>query len=112
PAALSKEFRAIHQFNAFSSDTPKQIALSEYIKNEKAYLQLGNFVEQKRNHFAELMKQTPFKRIPSYGSYFECYSFENISKESDKDFAVRLTKEFGVTGIPVSAFYQSGKDES
>ena len=31
--------------------------------------------------------------------------------ENDFDFAVRLTKEAGVTTIPVSAFYQKGKDD-
>jgi methionine aminotransferase len=69
-------------------------------------------MQEKRDYFAELMKQTPFIRIPSYGCYFECYSFKNISTESDKEFAIRLVKEYDVTGIPVSAFYKSGKDES
>jgi methionine aminotransferase len=29
----------------------------------------------------------------------------------DKDLAIRLTKEYGVTTIPVSAFYKNGKDD-
>ncbi len=112
PPMLSKEFRSIHQYNAFCSDTPKQIALSEYIKNKDAYLSLGSEIQQKRDYFVKLMANTPFIRIPSSGSYFECYSFANISKEKDMDFAKRLIKEYGVAGIPVSAFYKSGKDES
>lgn len=112
PPSISKEFRSIHQYNAFCADTPKQVGLAEYIKNEQAYLQLGKSIQEKRDYFAGLMKQTPFVRIPSYGSYFECYSFKNISTESDKEFAIRLVKEYGVAGIPVSAFYKSGKDES
>ncbi len=111
PPALSKEFRSIHQFNAFSCDTPKQVALSTYLQNEQAYLQLGAFVQQKRDYFVELMKATPFKRIPSSGSYFECYSFAGISTKSDKEFAIDLVKNVGVAAIPVSAFYKSGKDE-
>lgn len=112
PAALSKEFRSIHQFNAFTCDTSKQVALSEYLKNEEAYLQLGEFVQKKRDYFVSLMKETPFKRIPSSGSYFECYSFTEISSASDKEFAIDLVKNYGVAAIPVSAFYKSGKDES
>jgi methionine aminotransferase len=27
------------------------------------------------------------------------------------DFSLQMTKEFGVTPIPVSAFYQNGKDD-
>lgn len=112
PPSISKEFRSIHQYNAFCADTPKQVGIAEYIKNDQAYLQLGKSIQKKRDYFAGLMSKTPFIRIPSFGSYFECYSFKNISTESDKDFAVRLVKEYGVAAIPVSAFYKSGKDES
>ena len=56
------------------------------------------------------MQQTKFKALPSYGSYFQLYSYDLISNESEKDFAIRLTKEYGVATIPVSAFYQKGKN--
>jgi methionine aminotransferase len=110
-AELMKEFRKVHQFNCFSCDTPKQVALAEYINNEEAYLSLAPLLQYKRDYFRELMKDTPFKCIPSHGSYFECYSYEGFSKESDKDFAIRLTKEYGVATIPVSSFYKNGKDD-
>ena len=108
---LMKEFRKVHQFNCFSCDTPKQVALAEYISNEAAYLNLGKFMQQKRDHFRELMKATPFKCIPSHGSYFECYSYGHFSNEPDKDLAIRLTKEYGIATIPVSAFYKNAKDD-
>lgn len=57
------------------------------------------------------MKQTPFTCIPSHGSYFECYSYAAISDEPDMVFAKRLTAEYGVATIPVSAFYKDGKDD-
>ena len=38
------------------------------------------------------------------------YRFRGVSL-SDKDFAIRLTKEAGVATIPVSAFYQDSKDD-
>ena len=107
---MMKEFRKVHQFNCFCCDTPKQVAMAQYIKNEEAYINLGNFLQQKRDFFRNLMKETPFKCIPSHGSYFECYSYSHFSDEKDTDFAIRLTKEYGVTTIPVSAFYQTGND--
>ena len=106
-----KEFRKVHQFNAFTTFTPTQVALAEYIQNEEAYLQLGPSIQQKRDYFQQLMEQTPFKALPSHGSYFQCYSYKGITDEGDFDFAVRLTKDFGITPIPVSAFYKSGKDD-
>lgn len=110
PEKLMNEFRKVHQFNCFTCDAPKQFALAEYIKNESAYLELGMFIQQKRDFFRELMKATPFKCIPSHGSYFECFSYEGFSDESDKELAIRLTKEYGIATIPVSAFYKNGED--
>ena len=56
------------------------------------------------------MQATPFKLIPSYGSYFECYSYEHFSNESDFDLAVRLTKDYGIATIPISSFYNNKTD--
>lgn len=105
--ALMKEFRKIHQFNCFSCDSPKQVALASFLKQKENYLQLGGFLQKKRDYFQGLMSQTKFEALPSYGSYFQIYSYKNISEESEKDIAIRLTKERGVATIPVSAFYTS-----
>ena len=105
-AYLMSEFRKVHQFNCFTCDTPKQVALATFIKHREHYLQLGSFLQQKRDHLQTLMKETRFKPIPSYGSYFQVYSYQDISMENEKEFAFRLTKEYGVATIPVSAFYQ------
>lgn len=110
PAALMKEFRKIHQFNCFCCNSPVQFALAAYLQQKDKYLQLGAFLQQKRDYLLQLMKQTKFKPLPSYGSYFQLYSYRGISKESEKDFAVRLTKEYGVATIPASAFYKNGQD--
>ena len=110
PNALMKEFRKIHQFNCFSCDTPKQVALADYLQNKEAYETLGNVMQKKRDYFRELMKSTPFTVIPSHGSYFECYSYASISNETDKDLAIYLTKNYGVAAIPVSAFYKEATD--
>ena len=111
PPALTGEFRKIHQFNAFSTNTPMQVALAAYLKNSETYNSLSSFFQKKRDHFIGLMKQTKFSLFNSAGSYFICASYEKISDEPDKEFAIRLTKEAGVTTIPVSAFYRSGKDD-
>jgi methionine aminotransferase len=109
-AALMKEYRKVHQFNCFSCDTPKQVAIAEYIQNKEAYLALPAFLQQKRDFFRELMKATPFQCIPSHGSYFECYSYGHFSQEPDKELAIRLTREYGIATIPMSAFYKQGED--
>lgn len=111
PPELMKEFRKVHQFNCFSCHTPTQVALAEFLKNKEAYQSLSGYMQAKRDYFTSLMQQTRFDMLESHGSYFICAKYNRISDENDKDFAIRLTKEAGVATIPVSAFYQSGKDD-
>ena len=110
PAAVTKEYRKIHQFNAFTCFTPAQVALAEYVKKKEEYLSLPAFYETKRNYFLQLMQQTKFEMLKCSGSYFVCASYKNISNENEIDFAVRITKEYGVATIPLSSFYKKGTD--
>ena len=68
-------------------------------------------MQEKRDYFSRLMRDTKFEMLDSHGSYFICAKYDRISDEPDKEFAIRLTKEAGVATIPVSAFYQNGKDD-
>ena len=112
PASLMKEFRKVHQFNSFSCNTPVQHGLAKFLEHKNNYLNLGEEVQQKRDYFNNLMKQTQFTPLPSYGSYFQLYSYASISAESERDFCIRLIKEFGVATIPVSAFYNQPKNDN
>jgi methionine aminotransferase len=107
---LMVEYRKVHQFNAFCCHTPSQVALAAFLKNKEAYLSLSGIMQQKRDYFTQLMKQTKFDLLSSHGSYFICAKYNRISDEGDKDFAERITREFGVASIPVSAFYKAGTD--
>ena len=110
PPTLTKEFRKIHQFNAFTVFGPVQYALAAFLENEDEYLNLGKMLQQKRDYFKTLMSKTRFEPLPSYGSYFQLYSYKNISEEKEFEMAVRLVKEFGVATIPVSALYKTPTD--
>jgi methionine aminotransferase len=104
---LMNEFRKIHQFNCFTCDTSKQVALASFLKQRDNYLELGNFLQQKRDYFQRLMQQTKLQPLPSHGSYFQVYSYKNLSEKTEKEFAIQLTRQAGVATIPVSAFYQT-----
>lgn len=111
PQELTREFRKVHQFNAFSCFTPTQVALAHFLKEPRHYLSLPEMMEMKRNYFQNLMALTRFKPLPSHGSYFQIYSYKEISTEPDRAFAKKLVALHGVAAIPVSAFYLSGKDD-
>jgi len=110
PANLMQEFRKVHQFLVFSVNTPMQAAIAEYLKDENVYMSLPAFFQQKRDYFRDGLKNSRFKLLPCQGSYFQCVSYRDITDEKDADLAIRLTIEFGVASIPVSAFYTKGTD--
>ncbi len=105
PDYITKEIRKIHQFNAFTCNTPLQVALAHYITATDDYMQLGTMMQGKKDYFERAMTATKFTALPSYGSYFQLYSYEGISDLPEHEFAIWLTKQYGVTTIPVSAFY-------
>lgn len=110
PAALMQEFRKVHQFLVFSVNAPLQYAIAGHLKDENTYLSLPAFFQEKRDYFRKGLEQTRFELLPCFGSYFQSVSIKNITDEKDSDFSLRLTKEFGVATIPISAFYTKGTD--
>lgn len=112
PPALTKEFRKVHQFLTFSTSTPFQYAIADYLASERDTLyKLADFYQQKRNEFRLLMLDTPFHSIPCHSTYFSLYHFQGISEEGDVEFAERLTREYGVATIPISVFYRNKLDD-
>ena len=107
---LTAEFRKVHQFNCFCCHTPSQVALATFLKNKDAYLSLGAMMQEKRDYFLSMMRDTRFGMLESKGSYFVCARYDRISDEKDSDFAIRITEEYKVAVIPVSVFYKHGID--
>ena len=85
PTAFTVEFRKVHQFNCFSCHTPSQVALATFLSDKESYTHLAGFMQKKRDYFQQLMSDTKFTAMPSYGSYFQCYQYSRISEEADKD---------------------------
>jgi methionine aminotransferase len=111
PAALTVEFRKVHQFNVFTVNTPVQHALAAYMAHTDAYAALPAFYQRKRDLFRAGMAQTPFKLLPSEGTFFQCADISAVSDRSESDFCQWLTTDIGVTAIPMSAFYAEGFDQ-
>jgi methionine aminotransferase len=102
------EFRKIHQFVQFCVVTPIQHALAEFLDSTpEHYLGLSAFYQRKRDQFADLLRGSRFRLMPSQGTYFQLADYGGISRERDVDFAKRMTREAGVAAIPVSVFCES-----
>jgi methionine aminotransferase len=109
PAALTAEFRKVHQFVTFATNTPTQYALAEFLSQRKGYPELAAFYQRKRDLFLNLIERSRFRPLPSRGTYFQLLDYSAITGEDDMEFALRLTKEHGVASIPTSAFLYNQK---
>ena len=106
PAALSAEFRKVHQYNTFCSFTPAQFAFAEMIeKHPEHYRELGGFYQAKRDRFAEQLRGTRLVPLPVPGGYFQLVDYSAVSELDDAAFCRWLTIEKGVAAIPLSPFY-------
>ena len=109
---LMIEFLRIHQFINFSTHTPMQYAIADFLSEcQQHHRELGGFYQKKRDLFLKLMAPSRFKLIPSKGTYFQLASYDAISTGPDTEFSARLTGEHKVACIPVSAFYKKATDQ-
>jgi len=107
PRPLMEEFLRIHQFVNFSTNSPMQYAIADFLRDcPQHHLELGAFYQEKRDLFVELMSASKFSMVPSSGTYFQLADYSAISDEPDTEFAARLTREFKVAVIPISVFYK------
>ena len=107
PQSLTAEFRKIHQFNTFTSNTPIQYALADFMRSHpEHHEELADFYQAKRDYLCDLLAKTRFAVSPAQGTYFQLIDYSAVSEETDVDLAMRFTKELKLASIPVSVFYE------
>lgn len=112
PAALTAEFRKVHQYLTFCSFAPAQWALAEMLEHQpEHHLELPDFYQRKRDAFRAQLAATRFRCLPVSGGYFQLVDYSDISDLGDLDFCRWLTVEKGVAAIPLSPFYESAPAE-
>ncbi len=109
-AALTAEFRKVHQFNVFTVNTPMQVGIASYMRDPEHHLGLARFYQAKRDRFRDGLARTRFKLLPCAGTYFQSVDYRAISDLSEADFCRWLTTEIGVAAIPVSAFFDTPRE--
>ncbi len=112
PAALTAEFRKVHQFNVFTVNTPMQHGLAGFMQDPSHHLQLAAFYQRKRDHFRAGLAGSRLKLLPCEGSYFQCVDYRAISDLTEAEFCRQLTINHGVAAIPLSAFYEPAFEQS
>ena len=106
PVDLTIEFRRIHQYVTFTSITPVQLGLADFLaEHPEHHLDLGAFYQRKRDYFIALVSKSRFTMRPSGGTFFQLLDYSAITDEVDATLARRWTQEAGVASIPLSIFY-------
>ena len=114
PAPFSTEFRKVHQYTVFTANSAMQHGIATYLGDAAPYLNLPAFYQSKRDRFAEGLTGTSLRLLPCEGSYFQCVSYADVPllrDLSERECCAWLTRELGVTPIPVSAFYSSPAEQ-
>lgn len=109
PKAIMTELKKVHQFLVFCVNSVSQQSLAEYL-DEVDVFRLGDFYKKKRDYFRVLIRDSRFNILPSEGSYFQAVDYSGISSQNDLEFCEKMTKEYGVAAIPMSAFYRDKLD--
>ena len=110
PAALSAEFRKVHQYNVFTVNTPMQHGIAHYMQDPRPYLDLPAFYQKKRDLFRAGLAGTRLRLLPADGTYFQCVDYAGVSSMPEAQFAQWLTTELKVAAIPVSAFHSDARE--
>jgi len=105
PAALTAEFRKVHQFVQFAVATPLQAGIADFMAECPEHArELPAFYQSKRDRFAELLGETRFRLTPAASTYFQLADYSAVSDLPDVEFARWLTTQCGVAAIPISVF--------
>ena len=108
---LLEKFRLYQQYISFSTNTPAQHAIAQFLQIFQAETN-RNLMQQKRDTFCELMKDLPFEiKTKAEGTFYQLVNFRNITKTlTDVEFSHWLTTEKQVACLPLSAFYYDKKN--
>jgi len=110
PKALMQEMQKVHQFLTFSTATPLQAAIAEFMVDHPEHdEQLPAFYQQKRDYLNQALSNSRLGITPAAGTYFQLVDYSSISDLPDLEFVTELLKTAGVAAIPLSPFYQLGQ---
>lgn len=107
PAGLSAEFRKLHQYVTFTSNTPVQLGLADFLRAcPEHHLQLGAFYQRKRDRLLAGLAASRFAFEAAAGTYFQALDYRAITEQDDRVWTEQLTRDERLALIPVSVFYR------
>lgn len=113
PQDITKEIRLMHKYISYGSNTVAQYAIAEFLnKNDDTLDEIRNTYRAKRDLLCSLLENSKYKLTPAEGSWFQLIDISNVTDDSDKDFCLKLAKNFGVVVFPMSSYYHDKNKSS
>ena len=115
PADLLRAVSKAHQFLVFTTAPNLQRAVAFGLGQEDSYFDgLNRSMRDKRDRLANALAGIPgFAPVVCEGTYFLFVDIAGTGYDgSDIDFCTRVTREAGVTALPVSPFYRDDGPQS
>jgi methionine aminotransferase len=109
PAALTAEIQGVHQWITFAVNTPIQMAYADAVRRDPECLDVTAFYQGRRDTFLSLTQGSRFRPLRCQGTFFQMFDYSDITREPDAEFAIRLTRDYGVAAIPISPFLYDGE---
>ena len=110
PPALSAEIQRVHQWVTFAVNGAVQMAYADAVRRDPAAGDVTAFYQERRDRFLSLIAGSRFRPLTCRGTYFQMLDYSAITNEPGLDFAVRLTREYGVAAIPIAPFLYGGAE--
>ena len=103
-----------HQYLAFSTPPHLQAAVAEGLAwPEARFGEQAAALARSRDHLTDALKAEGFAVLPSEATYFLCLDLKASGVSTGAvDFADRAVVDYGVAGIPVSAFMSGDAGDS
>jgi methionine aminotransferase len=109
---LTSEFRKVHQYLAFSANTPMQHGLAAYTSNASVFESLPHVLRAKRDLFSNALQGTNWLVRPCEGTYFQLLDYSSFWQGADVSLAEQLARIFKVAAIPLSPFTNGEQRDS
>ncbi len=106
PDAVSPAIRKVHDFLTVGAPAPLQEAGVVAMELPDSYYEeLGRMYDRKRETMLGILTEAGFRCHDPEGAYYVMTDIGHFGFADDTEFALWLTKEIGVAGVPGSSFY-------
>jgi aspartate/methionine/tyrosine aminotransferase len=106
PPAVTDSIRKVHDFLTVGAASPLQAAgILALQLPDSYYVELSAKYEEKRNLLLQILGHAGFDCLTPKGAYYIMADIRGFGFPTDREFAMHLVREIGVSCVPGSSFF-------